>query len=281
MTWIDGLTVAIVIVFILIVLYFYLKDFKRNLTKYTSFLVFKEYNKRIEKLQKKFTDERMIESLSASKLSVIESDKPNDSMIFDNIKVIDAVEDNLELLKSIKKEVSHLGGVASRVGLLKRGLELVNLENFVATPKTRKHKAINEFKDKLNEVVLEDQYKKVLSATPCYKFGNVFMFLPDKILKIDMENIFAAEILDYSDIAIKIWKSDEGYLDFDGTYELDKTVHKLPDGAQEGDLSQKELVFAKTYVLSFTYKEITFDVEKTEMLTERQKVFDKLVETNF
>ena len=248
-------------------------------SKYISKLIFEKYNAKIDKIIKEVGNEEFEKILNESKLQIEEKDKPSENLIFENIRSIDAVEDNFELLKKVNtKEITRSKEI---INLLKKHIKIFDLSEFEVKPHNAKCQALKKFEEKLRKVPLESDYKKVLSATPCYKFNYIFMLLGKCALKIDLDNIFAVEMVDYKNIGIKVWKSDEGWTDFDGTYDLNETKHEFPKSEDETDLDIKEQVWQKTYVLSFTYKEMTYDVIKSVVLLSEQQEFDKLTTKKF
>ena len=275
-TGITIFTILLVVAFVILIIFSFFKE-KKSLSKYTLNLIFNKYNKKLEKIDKLFQNEKLSQLLCDCKMKVVEKGKLSESYIFDNIKTIDSLEDNWTLLKNIQKEIAHQGSVADRISLLKKQIEIVNMENYVATPKTIKHKALMFFNEKFREVKLDKHVKTILSGTPCYKFGDNFMFLEDKVLKIDMENVFAVEILNYDDLNIKVWKKGEEWIDFDRTYDIEETTHRLPKSREE-DFAPKEQVLSKIYVLSFTNGTMTYDIEHREVIKELQEKYEKLTE---
>lgn len=274
-TWVIILTIIIVLFFVAVIAVFYYRDRKnKGVSKYISKLIFDKYNARIDKIIKAVGSEELEKILNESKLQIEKKDKPNESLIFENIRSIDAVEDNFELLKKV--DTNHIVQSKDTLNLLKKHIKIFDLSEFEAKPHNAKCQALKKFEEKLRKVELEDDYKKVLSATPCYKFNYVFMFLGKCALKIDLDNIFAVEMVDYKNIGIRVWLSDEGWTDFDGTYDLNETKHEFPKSEDENDLDIKEQVWQKTYVLSFTYKEMTYDVIKSVALLKEQQEYDKL-----
>lgn len=274
-TWVTVLTIIIVLFFVAVIAVFYYRDRKnKGVSKYISKLIFDKYNARIDKIIKAGGSEELEKILNESKLQIEKKDKPNESLIFENIRSIDAVEDNFELLKKV--DTNHIVQSKDTLNLLKKHIKIFDLSEFEAKPHNAKCQALKKFEEKLRKVELEADYKKVLSATPCYKFNYVFMFLNRCALKIDLDNIFAVEMVDYKNIGVRVWMSDEGWTDFDGTYDLNETKHEFPKSEDENDLDIKEQVWQKTYVLSFTYKEMTYDVIKSVVLLKEQQEFDKL-----
>ena len=274
-TWVIILTIIIVLFFVAVIAVFYYRDRKnKGVSKYISKLIFDKYNARIDKIIKAVGSEELEKILNESKLQIEEKDKPNESLIFENIRSIDAVEDNFELLKKV--DTNHIAQSKDTLNLLKKHIKIFDLSEFEAKPHNAKCQALKKFEEKLRKVELEADYKKVLSATSCYKFNYVFMFLGKCALKIDLDNIFAVEMVDYKNIGIRVWLSDEGWTDFDGTYDLNETKHEFPKSEDETDLDIKEQVWQKTYVLSFTYKEMTYDVIKSVALLKEQQEYDKL-----
>ena len=274
-TWVTVLTIIIVLFFVAVIAVFYYRDRKnKGVSKYISKLIFDKYNARINKIIKAVGSEELEKILNESKLQIEEKDKPSESLIFENIRAIDAVEDNFELLKKV--DTNHIGQSKDALNLLKKHIKIFDLSEYEAKPHNAKCQALKKFEEKLRKVELEVDYKKVLSATPCYKFNYVFMFLGKCALKIDLDNIFAVEMVDYKNIGIRVWLSDEGWTDFDGTYDLNETKHEFPKSEDETDLNIKEQVWQKNYVLSFTYKEMTYDVSKSVVLLKEQQEFDKL-----
>ena len=274
-TWVTVLTIVIVLFFVAVIAVFYYRDRKnKGVSKYISKLIFDKYNARIDKIIKAVGSEELEKILNESKLQIEEKDKPSESLIFENIRSIDAVEDNFELLKKV--DTNHIGQSKDALNLLKKHIKIFDLSEYEAKPHNAKCQALKKFEEKLRKVGLEVDYKKVLSATPCYKFNYVFMFLGKCALKIDLDNIFAVEMVDYKNIGIRVWLSDEGWTDFDGTYDLNETKHEFPKSEDENDLDIKEQVWQKNYVLSFTYKEMTYDVSKSVVLLKDQQEFDKL-----
>lgn len=274
-TWVTILTIIIVLFFVAVIAVFYYRDRKnKGVSKYISKLIFDKYNARIDKIIKAVGSEELEKILNESKLQIEEKDKPSESLIFENIRAIDAVEDNFELLKKV--DTNHIGQSKDALNLLKKHIRIFDLSEFEAKPQNAKCQALKKFEEKLRKVELEADYKKVLSNTPCYKFNYVFMFLGKCALKIDLDNIFAVEMVDYKNIGIRVWLSDEGWTDFDGTYDLNETKHEFPKSEDENDLDIKEQVWQKNYVLSFTYKEMTYDVSKSVVLLKDQQEFDKL-----
>ena len=279
-TWVTVLTIIIVLFFVAVIAVFYYRDRKnKGVSKYISKLIFDKYNAKIDKIIKAVGSEELEKILNESKLQIEKKDKPNESLIFENIRSIDAVEDNFELLKKV--DTNHIAQSKDTLNLLKKHIKIFDLSEFEAKPHNAKCQALKKFEEKLRKVELEDDYKKVLSATPCYKFNYVFMFLNGCALKIDLDNIFAVEMVDYKNIGVKVWMSDEGWTDFDGTYDLNETKHEFPKSEDETDLNIKEQVWQKTYVLSFTYKEMTYDVSKNVVLLSEQQEFDKLTTKKF
>ena len=268
-------TILLVAIFLALIIIAFFKE-KKNLSKYTSNLIFKKYNQKLDKISSLFKNEKLDKLLDECRFKVIESEKLNDEKIFDNIKTIDKLEDNWALLKNIQKEFAHRGSVEDKISLLKKPLEITDMKNYTSEPKDVKHKALMFFNEKFNEVKLDKEVTTILSGNPCYKFGDVFMFLGSKILKIDLENVFAVEILDYKDFNIKIWKKGEEWVDFDGTYDIEEAEHKFPEGADKDDLYVKELVLQKTYVLSFTNGSMIYDVEHKEVISSLQDKYEKL-----
>lgn len=274
-TWVTVLTIIIVLFFVAVIAVFYYRDRKnKGVSKYISKLIFDKYNARIDKIIKAVGSEELEKVLNESKLQIEKKDKPNENLIFENIRSIDAVEDNFELLKKV--DTNHIAQSKDTLNLLKKHIKIFDLSEFEAKPHNAKCQALKKFEEKLRKVELEADYKKVLSATPCYKFNYVFMFLNRCALKIDLDNIFAVEMVDYKNIGVKVWISDEGWTDFDGTYDLNETKHEFPKSEDETDLDIKEQVWQKTYVLSFTYKEMTYDVTKSVVLLSEQQEYDKL-----
>lgn len=279
-TWVTVLTIIIVLFFVAVIAVFYYRDRKnKGVSKYISKLIFDKYNARIDKIIKAGGSEELEKILNESKLQIEKKDKPNESLIFENIHSIDAVEDNFELLKKV--DTNHIGQSKYALNLLKKHIKIFDLSEFEAKPHNAKCQALKKFEEKLRKVELEADYKKVLSATPCYKFNYVFMFLNRCVLKIDLDNIFAVEMVDYKNIGVKVWLSDEGWTDFDGTYDLSETKHEFPKSEDENDLDIKEQVWQKNYVLSFTYKEMTYDVMKSVVLLKEQQEYDKLTTKKF
>lgn len=268
-------TILLVAIFLALIIIAFFKE-KKNLSKYTSNLIFKKYNQKLDKISSLFKNEKLDKILDECRFKVIESEKLNDEKIFDNIKTIDKLEDNWALLKNIQKEFAHRGSVEDKISLLKKPLEITDMKNYTSEPKDVKHKALMFFNEKFNEVKLDKEVTTILSGNPCYKFGDVFMFLGSKVLKIDLENVFAVEILDYKDFNIKVWKKGEEWVDFDGTYDIEETEHKFPEGADKDDLYVKELVLQKTYVLSFTNGSMIYDVEHKEVISSLQDKYEKL-----
>ena len=268
-------TILLVAIFLALIIIAFFKE-KKNLSKYTSNLIFKKYNQKLDKISSLFKNEKLDKILDECRFKVKESEKLNDEKIFDNIKTIDNLEDNWALLKNIQKEFAHRGSVEDKISLLKKPLEITDMKNYVSEPKDVKHKALMFFNEKFNEVKLDKEVTTILSGNPCYKFGDVFMFLGSKVLKIDLENVFAVEILDYKDFNIKVWKKGEEWVDFDGTYDIEETKHKFPEGADKDDLYVKELVLQKTYVLSFTNGSMIYDVEHKEVISSLQDKYEKL-----
>ncbi|HIT61889.1 MAG TPA: hypothetical protein IAC38_00370 [Candidatus Caccovivens faecavium] len=279
-TWVIILTIIIVLFFVAVIAVFYYRDRKnKGVSKYISKLIFDKYNARIDKIIKAVGSEELEKILNESKLQIEEKDKLNESLIFENIRSIDAVEDNFELLKKV--DTNHIAQSKDTLNLLKKHIKIFDLSEFEAKPHNAKCQALKKFEEKLRKVELEADYKKVLSATPCYKFNYVFMFLGKCALKIDLDNIFAVEMVDYKNIGIRVWLSDEGWTDFDGTYDLNETKHEFPKSQDENDLDIKEQVWQKNYVLSFTYKEMRYDVTKSVALLKDQQEFDKLTTKKF
>ncbi len=279
-TWVIILTIIIVLFFVAVIAVFYYRDRKnKGVSKYISKLIFDKYNARIDKIIKAVGSEELEKILNESKLQIEEKDKLNESLIFENIRSIDAVEDNFELLKKV--DTNHIAQSKNTLNLLKKHIKIFDLSEFTAKPHNAKCQALKKFEEKLRKVELEADYKKVLSATPCYKFNYVFMFLGKCALKIDLDNIFAVEMVDYKNIGIRVWLSDEGWTDFDGTYDLNETKHEFPKSQDENDLDIKEQVWQKNYVLSFTYKEMRYDVTKSVVLLKDQQEFDKLTTKKF
>ena len=268
-------TILLVAIFLALIIIAFFKE-KKNLSKYTSNLIFKKYNQKLDKISSLFKNEKLDKILDECRFKVKESEKLNDEKIFDNIKTIDNLEDNWALLKNIQKEFAHRGSVEDKISLLKKPLEITDMKNYTSEPKDVKHKALMFFNEKFNEVKLDKEVTTILSGNPCYKFGDVFMFLGSKVLKIDLENVFAVEILDYKDFNIKVWKKGEEWADFDGTYDIEETEHKFPEGADKDDLYVKELVLQKTYVLSFTNGSMIYDVEHKEVISSLQDKYEKL-----
>ncbi len=274
-TWVTVLTIIIVLFFVAVIAVFYYRDRKnKGVSKYISKLIFGKYNARIDKIIKAVGSEELEKILNESKLQIEGKDKLNESLIFENIRSIDAVEDNFELLKKV--DTNHIAQSKDTLNLLKKHIKIFDLSEFEAKPHNAKCQTLKKFEEKLRKVGLEADYKKVLSATPCYKFNYVFMFLNKCALKIDLENIFAVEMVDYKNIGVRVWMSDEGFVDFDGTYDLNETRHEFPKSEDENNLDIKEQVWQKTYVLSFTYKEMTYDVTKSVVLLKEQEEFEKL-----
>ncbi len=279
-TWVIILTIIIVLFFVAVIAVFYYRDRKnKGVSKYISKLIFDKYNARIDKIIKAVGSEELEKILNESKLQIEGKDKTNESLIFENIRSIDAVEDNFELLKKV--DTNHIAQSKDTLNLLKKHIKIFDLSEFEAKPHNAKCQVLKKFEEKLRKVELEADYKKVLSATPCYKFNYVFMFLGKCALKIDLDNIFAVEMVDYKNIGIRVWLSDEGWTDFDGTYDLNETKHEFPKSQDENDLDIKEQVWQKNYVLSFTYKEMRYDVTKSVVLLKDQQEFDKLTTKKF
>ncbi len=274
-TWVTVLTIIIVLFFVAVIAVFYYRDRKnKGVSKYISKLIFDKYNAKIDKIIKAVGSEELEKILNESKLQIEKKEKPNENLIFENIHSIDAVEDNVELLKRV--DTNHIGQSKDALNLLKKHIKIFDLSEFEVKPHNAKCQALKKFEEKLRKVELEADYKKVLSNTPCYKFNYVFMFLGKCALKIDLDNIFAVEMVDYKNIGVKVWMSDEGWTDFDGTYDLSETKHEFPKSEDENDLDIKEQVWQKNYVLSFTYKEMTYDVMKSVVLLKEQQEYDKL-----
>lgn len=279
-TWVIILTIIVVLFFVAVIAVFYYRDRKnKGVSKYISKLIFDKYNARIDKIIKAVGSEELEKILNESKLQIEGKDKTNESLIFENIRSIDAVEDNFELLKKV--DTNHIAQSKDTLNLLKKHIKIFDLSEFEAKPHNAKCQVLKKFEEKLRKVELEADYKKVLSATPCYKFNYVFMFLGKCALKIDLDNIFAVEMVDYKNIGIRVWLSDEGWTDFDGTYDLNETKHEFPKSQDENDLDIKEQVWQKNYVLSFTYKEMRYDVTKSVVLLKDQQEFDKLTTKKF
>ncbi len=279
-TWVIILTIIVVLFFVAVIAVFYYRDRKnKGVSKYISKLIFDKYNARIDKIIKAVGSEELEKILNESKLQIEGKDKTNESLIFENIRSIDAVEDNFELLKKV--DTNHIAQSKDTLNLLKKHIKIFDLSEFEAKPHNAKCQVLKKFEEKLRNVELEADYKKVLSATPCYKFNYVFMFLGKCALKIDLDNIFAVEMVDYKNIGIRVWLSDEGWTDFDGTYDLNETKHEFPKSQDENDLDIKEQVWQKNYVLSFTYKEMRYDVTKSVVLLKDQQEFDKLTTKKF
>ena len=278
-TWMTVLTIFIVVFFVAVIAIFYYRDKKnKGFSKYITGLIFQKYNKKIDKISKEVGNSEFSKLLGESKLEIVESENFNENLIFENIKTIDALEDNYELLKELN--VKHIVESQSLVNLLKKHLKLYDLSSFSAQSKSAKCEAIFAFEEKLRRVALGENEKKALSSTPCFKFDYVYMFLNRCALKIDTENIFAVEVVDYKDIGISVKLFDEGFVDFDGTYDLNDTKHEFPKDEEES-LDVKEKVWQKRYVLSFTHKGMTYDVIKEVVLLSEQKVFDKLTTRRF
>lgn len=279
-TWVTVLTIIIVLFFVAVIAVFYYRDRKnKGVSKYISKLIFDKYNAKIDKIIKAVGSEELEKILNESKLQIEKKEKPNENLIFENIHSIDAVEDNFELLKKV--DTNHIAQSKDALNLLKKHIKIFDLSEFEAKPYNAKCQALKKFEEKLRKVELEADYKKVLSATPCYKFNYVFMFLNRCALKIDLDNIFAVEMVDYKNIGVKVWLSDEGWTDFDGTYDLNETKHEFPKSEDQNDLDTKEQVWQKNYVLSFTYKEMTYDVMKSVVLLKEQQEYDKLTTKKF
>ena len=271
-------TIVLVAIFVVIIIIAFFKE-KKSLSKYTTNLIFKNYNKKLDKISKLFNNERLDNILNSCRCEVVQKEKLNEDMLMENIKTIDKLEDNWGLLKKIQSEFAHRGMVEDKISLLKKNIEIVDMKDFVAEPVDIKHKALMFFNEKFNEVKLSDGVKTILSGTPCYKFGDVFMFLGKRVLKIDLENVFAVEILDYSFFDIKVWKKNEEWIDFDGTYDIEETEHKFPENTDRDDPYVKEQVLQKNYVLSLTNGSMVYDVEHKEVNKELQKKYDKLTKT--
>lgn len=279
-TWVTVLTIIIVLFFVAVIAVFYYRDRKnKGVSKYISKLIFDRYNAKIDKIIKAVGSEEFEKILNESKLQIEKKEKPNENLIFENIHSIDAVEDNFELLKKV--DTNHIAQSKDALNLLKKHIRIFDLSEFEAKPHNAKCQALKKFEEKLRKVELEADYKKVLSNTPCYKFNYVFMFLNRCALKIDLDNIFAVEMVDYKNIGIRVWLSDEGWTDFDGTYDLNETKHEFPKSEDQNDLNIKEQVWQKNYVLSFTYKEMTYDVIKSVVLLKEQQEYDKLTTKKF
>ena len=279
-TWVTVLTIIIVLFFVAVIAVFYYRDRKnKGVSKYISKLIFDKYNARIDKIIKAVGSEELEKVLNESKLQIEKKEKSNENLIFENIHSIDAVEDNFELLKKV--DTNYIAQSKDALNLLKKHIRIFDLSEFEVKPHNAKCQALKKFEEKLRKVELEADYKKVLSATPCYKFNYVFMFLGKCALKIDLDNIFAVEMVDYKNIGIRVWLSDEGWTDFDGTYDLNETKHEFPKSEDETDLNIKEQVWQKTYVLSFTYKEMTYDISKSVVLLKEQQEYDKLTTKKF
>ncbi len=274
--YITIFTIAIVVVFAVIIILAFLRE-RKKIAKYSTDLVFKKYNKKLDKISKLFKNEKLDEILNNCRLKIVEKEKMTDEMIFENIKIADKVQDNWLLLKNIQKEFSHRGRVEDKISLLKKPLEVVNLEKYEAQASNIKHKAIMFFFENLKQVPLDKNMKAVLSGTPCFKFGDNFMFLGSKVLKVDPNDLFAVEILEYDSINLRVWFKDEEWINYDKTYNLDETTHKPPNDPD--DPYAKEQVLQKKYILSFKNGTMTYDIIHKEVITELQQKFDKLTTT--
>lgn len=281
-TALTVITILIILFFVVIIGFAFYRDYnKKHLSNYTANIIFDKYNKKIDKIISLFNNERLTEKLNEARMNIIKDEKPNESLIFENIKMTDNLEDNFSLLSNIQKEFKHRGVVQDRITLLKKPIVIHDLSEYKCKVKHPKHKAIMAFEDKLKEVKLDEKFTQILSASPCYQFGNIYMFLPNNLLKIDLDNIFACEIIDYDKIGIRVWEKDEEWIDFDGTYDLNETEHKFPEGADENNPEIKELVLQKNYVLSFTINEMTYDLIKGFVLTKEQAEMHKLTMRKF
>ncbi len=268
-------TILLVLAFVAMIVFAYIKE-KRNLSKYTENLIFKKYNQKLDKISELFQNERLDKELDSCRFKIIEKEEKNDNMVYENIKTIDKLEDNFNLLKNIQKEFAHKGSVQDRIALLKKNIEIVNLKDYQAKPSLLKHKALLMFSERFKEIKLDEEVTTILSGTPCYQFGDVFMFLEKHILKIDREDVFAVEILDYDKFDVKVRFKDEEWIDFDGTYDLKDVIHKFPENADKDDPYVKEQVLQKSYVLSFQNGSMIYDVIHLETNKELQKKYDKL-----
>ena len=281
-TWITILTLAIILFFVVIFFFFVKKDYnKRDVSKNMTNFVFVKYEQRLNKIDKLFQNEKLSKILDECRLKIDDEPEKKEELIYENIKAVDAVEDNMALLKRVKKEFSHRGEVQDKLNLLKKNLTIYDLQDYVVKPKNSKWKAISEFSDKLKSVELITELKKILSATPCYYLGYNFMFLSKQVLKIDLENVFSVEYIDYKDIGVRVWLKDEDEIEFDGAYDLSETDYHYPEGADASDPMVKALVHRKNYVLSISYKDMTYDFIQGEVLLNRQKDLDKLTQRKF
>ena len=111
-------TILLVAIFLALIIIAFFKE-KKNLSKYTSNLIFKKYNQKLDKISSLFKNEKLDKLLDECRFKVIESEKLNDEKIFDNIKTIDKLEDNWALLKNIQKEFAHRGSVEDKISLLR------------------------------------------------------------------------------------------------------------------------------------------------------------------
>lgn len=271
------ITILIVLFFAGTILFYFVKELKKSkASQFTADLIFRRYNKKIEKIKKIFSNDKLNAELDVCKLQIQEGNNLTEISIYNNISNIDKLEDNNVLLNEIKKEFKSRGMVQSRVNLLKKPVILEDLSSFKCSAKHPKHRAILEFKENLKTIELQEKFKKVLSATECYSFGNVYMFLPSKVLKLDLENIFAVEYINYEKFGIRVWLFKEDEVDFDGSYDLADTEYSLP-----ADVNLKAKVKCKTYVLSFTFNDITYDITQSEVLKSRQEKMDKLCKQKF
>ena len=281
-TWITILTLAIILFFVVIFFFFVKKDYnKRDVSKNMTNFVFVKYEQKLDKIDKLFQNEKLSKILDECKLEIDDETEKKEEFLYENIKTVDAIEDNMALLKRVKKEFSHRGEVQDKINLLKKNLKIYNLQDYVVKPKNPKWKAISEFSDKLKFVELIPELKKILSATPCYYLGYNFMFLSKHILKIDLENVFSVEYIDYKDVGVKVWLKDEEEIEFDGTYDLSETEYNYPEGKDASNPMVKALVYRKNYVLSISYKDMTYDFIQGEVLLNRQKEMDKLIQRKF
>ena len=130
-TWMTVLTIFIVVFFVAVIAIFYYRDKKnKGFSKYITGLIFQKYNKKIDKISKEVGNSEFSKLLGKSKLEIVESENFNENLIFENIKTIDALEDNFELLKELN--VKHIVESQSLVNLLKKHLKLYDLSSFSA-----------------------------------------------------------------------------------------------------------------------------------------------------
>ena len=99
-------TIVLVAIFVVIIIIAFFKE-KKSLSKYTTNLIFKNYNKKLDKISKLFNNERLDNILNSCRCEVVQKEKLNEDMLMENIKTIDKLEDNWGLLKKIQSVINN------------------------------------------------------------------------------------------------------------------------------------------------------------------------------